>query len=156
MTVSGCRRRRKRNPALRNRGHLATTIAIVLGVWWTRTRLCEGRRPGSNPGEDIFCRVETQSTSEPDGTAAACKAALSGFDSHRRLFEGLLRWCRPSSGARASRVRDERDRGSAPCVPDMGSKRSSPISVSSVGRAPDLGLAVAGSTPVPSTKALGW
>ena len=23
---------------------------------------------------------------EPDGTAAACKAASSGFDSHRRLF----------------------------------------------------------------------
>ena len=26
-------------------------------------------------------------TLEPDGTAAACKAARSGFDSHRRLFE---------------------------------------------------------------------
>jgi hypothetical protein len=121
-----------------------------------RTRPCEGRRPCSSPGEDTFCRVEKQSTSEPDGKAAACKAALSGFDSHRRLLEGLLHWCRPSSGARASRLRDERNRGSAPCVPDMGSKRSSPISVSSAGRAPDLGLAVAGSTPVPSTKALGW
>ena len=25
----------------------------VLGVWWMRTRLCEGRGPGSTPGEDL-------------------------------------------------------------------------------------------------------
>jgi hypothetical protein len=28
-------------------------------------------------------------TLEPDGTAAACKAAFSGFDSHRRLLNEL-------------------------------------------------------------------
>ena len=29
-------------------------------------------------------------TLEPDGTAAACKAASSGFDSHRRLWTARL------------------------------------------------------------------
>ena len=41
----------------------------VLGVCRIRTRPREGRRPGSIPGEDTYL------TLEPDGTAAACKAA---------------------------------------------------------------------------------
>ena len=50
-----------------------------------RTRLCEGRRPGSTPGRDTDLM-----TLKSHGVAAACKAASSGFDSHRRLFEGKL------------------------------------------------------------------
>lgn len=45
-----------------------------------RTRLCEGRRPGSTPGRDT-----DMTTLMSHGVAAACKAASSGFDSHRRL-----------------------------------------------------------------------
>ena len=56
------------------------TESIVLGVCRIRTRLCEGRRPGSIPGENTLSL-----TLEPDGQAAACKAVSSGFDSHRRL-----------------------------------------------------------------------
>lgn len=41
---------------------------IVLGVCRIRTRLCEGRRPGSIPGEDA------RTTPMLDGRAAACKA----------------------------------------------------------------------------------
>jgi hypothetical protein len=43
----------------------------VLGVCRMSTRLCEGRSPGSIPGEDA-----EMMTLEPDGTAAACKAAF--------------------------------------------------------------------------------
>jgi hypothetical protein len=46
------------------------------------TRLCGGRRPGSTPGRDTDLM-----TLMSHGVAAACKAAFSGFDSHRRLFE---------------------------------------------------------------------
>ena len=38
-------------------------------------------------------RALKQLTLEPDGTAAACKAAFSGFDSHRRLLQARFR-CR--------------------------------------------------------------
>ena len=64
-----------------------------------RIRPCEGRGPGSIPGGDTFhfglsiadCGFQNpqsanDKTLEPDGEAAACKAATSGFDSHRRLF----------------------------------------------------------------------
>jgi hypothetical protein len=77
-------------------------IAIVLGVWWIA-------RDPAKVEDQVRILMRTLSatcvTSEPDGKAAACKAALSGFDSHRRLFEGLLRWCRPSSGAGSSEIR---------------------------------------------------
>lgn len=45
------------------------------------TRLCDGRRPGSTPGEDTLLILAP----EPDGKATACKTVSSGFDSHRRL-----------------------------------------------------------------------
>ena len=48
------------------------------------TRLCEGRGPGSTPGEDTFV-----TTLKSHGVAAACNAAFSGFDSHRRLLKRL-------------------------------------------------------------------
>jgi len=47
------------------------------------TRLCEGRRPGSTPGGDTYSLTEM--TLKSHGVAAVCKAANSGFDSHRRL-----------------------------------------------------------------------
>src|SRR5215470_3687742 len=52
-------------------------LIVVLGVWRTRTRLCEGRGPGSIPGEDMALRgrVEALWAPEPDGRAAVCKTA---------------------------------------------------------------------------------
>ena len=47
-----------------------SSFTSVLGVCRIRTRPCEGRRPGSIPGADTYL------TLEPDGTAAACKAAI--------------------------------------------------------------------------------
>ena len=55
-------------------------------------------------------------TLEPDGTAAACKAASSGFDSHRRLFQASDGGCIPASGAPALKLGESAGR-----VPDMGS-----------------------------------
>jgi hypothetical protein len=103
-----------------------------------RTRLCEGRGPGPNPGEDIFEIFETHLTPEPDGRAAACKAACSGFDSHRRFFSGLLRWCRPVQRRKGL---PRLARGLVDQVRVFRTwvlKRPSPTSVSSVDRAPDL------------------
>ena len=51
----------------------------VLGVCRIRTRPREGRGPGPIPGEDTY------TTLEPDGSAAACKAVRSRFDSCQRL-----------------------------------------------------------------------
>jgi hypothetical protein len=57
-----------------------SALWTVLAVWPDfRTRLCESRGSGSNPDED------TCKTSEPDGQAAGCNPASSGFNSHRRL-----------------------------------------------------------------------
>ena len=69
---SNCRRVRFLGGALKR---------YVLGVWRIRTRPCEGRRPGSTPGED---------TEQPDAGARRhgdrLQPGSSGFDSHRRLF----------------------------------------------------------------------
>ncbi len=43
--------------------------------------------------------LRAHATLEPDGTAAACKAAFSGFDSRRRLFEAGVRLMAFTSGA---------------------------------------------------------
>ncbi len=58
-----------------------TDRQCVLGVCRICIRPCEGRGPGSIPGKDIL-------TLEPDGTATACKAVQSGFDSRQRLVLG--------------------------------------------------------------------
>ena len=50
-------------------------------------RLREGRRPLSRSERRLITRMAL----EPDGTAAACKAVSSGFDSHRRLFGSKIR-----------------------------------------------------------------
>jgi hypothetical protein len=84
----------------------------------------------------LFVGIEKK-TLEPDGTAIACKAILSGFDSHRRLFQA---WSVGSVRPAARGVPDSHSswhRGFASRVPDMVSKWSRPIPVSSVGRAPD-------------------
>ena len=63
------------------------------------TRLCEGRGPGSTPGEDTFV-----TTLKSHGVAAACNAASSGFDSHRRLLEAVEgRWLRVEGRTRCER-----------------------------------------------------
>ena len=76
-------------------------------------------------------------TLEPDGTAIACKAIWSGFDSHRRLFQAWsVGGVRPVARG-VPDLHSSWNRGFTSRVPNMVSKRSRPIPVSSVGRAPD-------------------
>src|SRR5262245_45937225 len=49
-------------------------------------------------------KIKILLTPEPDGEAAACKAARSGFDSHRRFFKASVGRRRRTIGARPRRV----------------------------------------------------
>lgn len=60
-------------------------VFILALIWWVSQ--CYGE-----PTLTVVCQIR-HLTLEPDGTAAACKAAFSGFDSHRRLFQARFR-CR--------------------------------------------------------------
>src|SRR5689334_7387018 len=92
-----------------------------------------------------------ESTLKPDGQAIACKAIPSGFDSHRRLLDEIqARFDVAGPAARGTQCKPWVRR-----VPDMESSESEVRSppVSSVVRAPDLSLAVAGSPPAPTPQA---
>ena len=110
-------------------------------------RWSSGFSPRSVAEARDFAKVEDQvrllagtSTLEPDGTATACKAVSSGFDSRRRLFQSRLVGVVCPAAHRGGPVhrRESRFPVSAMCVPNMGSARAASMSVSSVARAPDL------------------
>ena len=101
--------------------------------------------------------TDDELTLEPDGTATACKAVLSGFDSHRRLLgrggssavdRAIFKQALTQPGQRrASLVQSFLMRvPRLDCDEGWVSKRV----VSSVAEHQTMDLAVAGSTPVPT------
>jgi hypothetical protein len=86
-------------------------------------------------------------TLEPDGTAAACKAARSGFDSRRCLLRSNFKQGQTGRVQRRATFRGIGQRCAFRTWNRTRARRPPPVS--SVDRAPDQNLAVAGSTPVP-------
>ena len=77
---------------------------------------CAGfaRDPAKVEDQVRFLARTLNLTLEPDGEAAACKAARSGFDSHRRLLQARFDVAGPAArGAQYERF--------APRVPNMDS-----------------------------------